>query len=64
MRRAGFGDRVVVALGLARDGVEMVGTLIDVAASLGRVRCAVGGGCWVNSTRSTALYLNKRREGL
>jgi len=58
--RAGFGDRVVVALGLAGDGVEMLGMLgmlIDVAASLRRVRGAVEGGCiWVNSTRSTALY--------
>ena len=44
VRRAGFGDRVAVALGPAGDGTEMVGMLIDVAASLGRVRCAVGGG--------------------
>jgi hypothetical protein len=36
-RRAGFGNRVVVALGLAGDGAEMVEILIDVAASLRRV---------------------------
>ena len=37
VRRAGFGDRVVVTLGLARDGVEMVEMLTDVATSLKRV---------------------------
>ena len=37
VRRAGFGVRVVVTLGLARDGVEMLEMLTDVATSLKRV---------------------------